>query len=83
MKKTHDVDIRICKSSWMDWWQIKKKKEKKKKEKKREESSWCSSQCLDCDIVVGEFELQFLYYVHSRTNIPRKDVNSSIPPALG
>ena len=30
---------------------------------------------LDCDIVVNEFELQSLYYVHFRTNTLRKGMN--------
>ena len=32
---------------------------------------------LDCKIVVSEFELQSLYYVHFRANNPEKGMNSS------
>ena len=37
---------------------------------------------LNCDIVVSEFELQSRYYVHFRTNISGKTMNSLIPPAM-
>ena len=37
----------------------------------------------NCDIVVREFELKSCYFVHFRTNILRKSMNSLIPPAIG
>ena len=38
---------------------------------------------LNCDIVVSEFKLQSRYYVHLRTNILGKDMNSFLPSAMG
>ena len=38
---------------------------------------------LDCDIIVYEFELQWRYYVHLRTNNLEKDMISHIFQAMG
>ena len=38
---------------------------------------------LDCGIVVSEFELKSLYYVHSRIENLGKGMNPLILPAMG
>ena len=38
---------------------------------------------LDYDVEVNEFEIQWHYYVHSRTNILGKVINLLIPAAKG
>ena len=38
---------------------------------------------MDCEIVVGVFELQSRYYVHFRTNTIEKGMNPLILPAMG
>ena len=37
---------------------------------------------LDCDLEVGEFELQLRFYVHFWTNTLGKDVNPLISPIM-
>ena len=37
---------------------------------------------LDCNLEVSEFELQLPYYVHFRTNIREKGMNTLIPQAM-
>ena len=37
---------------------------------------------LDCEIVVREFELSSLYYVHFRTNTAWKGMNPFIHPSM-
>ena len=37
---------------------------------------------MDCVIVVSEFDLQSRYYVHFRTNTPRKGMNPILLPAM-
>ena len=46
---------------------------------------WASSSgilayVLGCNIVVSEFELQYRYYVHFRTNVPRERDEPSYNP---
>ena len=38
---------------------------------------------VDCGIVVSEFELQSLHYIHFRTNTLGKGMNPLILPAMG
>ena len=38
---------------------------------------------LDCDIVISEFKIQSLYYIHFQTNILWKGMNSFIPRPHG
>ncbi len=38
---------------------------------------------MDCGIIVSEFELQSLYYVHFRANTLGKGMNLLILPAMG
>ena len=38
---------------------------------------------MDCRIIVSEFVLQSLYYVHSRANTLGKGMNPLILPAMG
>ena len=38
---------------------------------------------MDCEIVVSEFELQSLYYVHFRANTLGNGMNPLILPAIG
>ena len=38
---------------------------------------------MDCGIVISEFELHSLYYVHFRTNSLGKAMNPLILPAMG
>ena len=38
---------------------------------------------MDCGIVVSEFELQLLYYVHFRANTLGKGMDTLILPAMG
>ena len=40
-------------------------------------------EAMDCGIVVCEFVLQSLYYVHFRANTLRKGMNPLILPAMG
>ena len=38
---------------------------------------------MNCEIVVSEFVLQSLYYVHFLANTPGKGMNPLILPAMG
>ena len=38
---------------------------------------------LDGESEVSEFELQYLYYVHFRTNTLRKGINPFVLPSMG
>ena len=41
------------------------------------------SNVLDCNLVVSEFELQLLNYIHFWTKAIRKDLKTLVPQAMG
>ena len=67
----------------LKWWFRKGCQGKGYWNKEQGNSRCLVTNVLDCNIVVSEFELQSIYYVHVRTNTPGKGMNPHIFPFMG